>query len=61
MGFIHIFCLFVLEEYLMERLTSVHIIQRKIASWNFKKEGIIIKFQTQSNEYLTLQVQSIPI
>ena len=32
MGFIHIFCMFVLEEYLKERSISVHIIQRKIAT-----------------------------
>ena len=43
-------CLFVLKEYLIERSMSVHAVQRKIASRNIKKEGIIIKFQKQSND-----------
>ena len=43
-------CLFVLKEYLIERSMSVHAVQRKMASRNIKKEGILIKFQNQSND-----------
>ena len=42
--------MFVLKEYLIERSMSVHAVQRKMASRNIKKEGIIIKFQKQSND-----------
>ena len=42
-------CLFVLKEYLIERSMSVHEVKRKIASKNIKQEGILIKFQKQSN------------
>ena len=43
-------CLFVLKEYFIERSMSVHAVQRKMASRNIKKEGILIKFQNQSND-----------
>ena len=35
---------------MIERSMSVHAVQRKIASRNIRKEGIIIKFQKQSND-----------
>ena len=34
---------------MIERLMSVHAVQRKIASRNIKQEGILIRFQKQSH------------
>ena len=49
MDYIQSICLFLLEEYLIERSMSVHVVQRKIASRNIKQGCILIKFQNQGS------------